>query len=258
MAINVEPTVDFATLVPVVETALFGDKPDARFWVGKVASMGVVSMPLEYLASRQLRANVYIDEMGFLPENARQQDGGESDIDDERSVQFAVIENRTEDTQLAVGTTRLIVKRHKDDLLPIERLFPESFMEAPATVGTTEASRFIARHPNNMQQHIISLAGIRAMDLHSFQEDIPYVYAVVEKPLANLFRMINLPFTQISELKMIEEYNTPNMAVKIDPKEVFKSVDRDLSGKLILTQFFNNALESLGLGYFDESLQNKV
>lgn len=243
-------------VTPHVETALFDDAPESRYWVGCVAVANEVILPAEFTAARMLRANVYIEEMGFLDPTAREADGGESDADDERSVQFAVIENRAETGEKRlVGTSRLIMKRDEDDTLPVEQLFPEAFKHGPAPAGSVEASRFIARHPNKMQQHVISLAEMRAMDLRAISMEAPYIYAVIEQKLAGLFDMISLPYKQLTELRMVEEYNTENMAVEIEPEAVLESVRTDVSGQLLLTQFFKGASDNLGVGYYDETLQ---
>ncbi len=245
------------THIPFVETSVFDDMPNAQFWIGKVAVMGETSLPAEYTAIRQLRANIYIDKEGFLTPESRQSDGGESDEDDSRSILFAVIENMGEEKR-AVGTTRLIVKRSENDLLPVEKLFPEVFNDTPAPVGSTEASRFIAEHPNKMTKHLISLSGIRAMDLEALDRGFEPVYAVIEARLAGMFDFIGLPYKRMTELKFLEEYSTPNMAIEIDPKQVREEIKKDLTGQLLLSQFFQDALVSLGLGYYDESLQKPI
>lgn len=243
-------------LLPTVNTEVFTDHADADFYVGKVAMNGSgVSMPNEFLALRQLRANIYIDQMGFLGPDMREVDGGESDVDDHRSAHFAVIENHKDlNQQRLVGGSRLIIKRDKDDRLPIENFFPEIFDNDPAQAGSVEASRFIARHPDKITQHMISFAGIRAMDMQALELQSPYVYAVIEKPLAKLFKLIQLPFEQLSAPKPLNEYSgTQNMAIRIDPKEVLYSAQHE-TGKQVLSDFFKNAVESLGLGYYDKSL----
>lgn len=251
------PAIEPYTHTPTVETSVFDDMPNAKFWIGKVAILGETVLEKEYTAARQLRANIYIDKMGFLSEESRQPDGGESDEDDDRSIHFAVIENNGEEKRL-VGTSRLIVKRSEDDLLPAEKLFPEAFTDIQAKVGSTEASRFIAEHPDKFTKHMISLSEIRAMDLEALDRGFEPIYAVIESKLANMFKYIGLPFQQITEIKHLEEYDTPNMAVEIDPKKVKEEVKKDLTQQLLLTHFFQDALISLGLGYYDEGLQKPL
>lgn len=255
---EIDPVIAKAeSYIPTVETAVFDELPDAHFWVGKVALPGEVLLNDEYTAARQLRANIYIDKEGFLDEESRMADGGEMDVDDDRSIQFAVIEN-IGDRKRVVGTSRLIVKRSSDDLLPVEQLFPEAFENSPAPIGSSEASRFIAQHPNKMTKHLISLSEIRAMDLEALAHGYEPIYAVIEEKLGKMFEFIGIPFDQMTELKYLEEYSTPNMAVEIDPRRVAEEIKRDLTGELLLSQFFQDALVSLGLGYYDESLQKPL
>lgn len=242
---------------PTVETVVFDDSSDARFWIGRVATMDDVILSEEYTAARQLRANVYIDKEGFLPESFRMDDGGESDADDNRSIQFAVIENCADEYRL-VGTSRLIVKRHEDEPLPVETMFSEAFAENPAPIGSTEASRFIAEYPNKFTKHLISLSGIRAMELEALNRGFEPIYAVIEEKLAGMFKFIGIPFEQMTELRYLEEYSTPNMAVEIDPNELMKRIEEDITGQLPLSQFFQGSLASLGLGYYDENLQRPI
>lgn len=259
MAISeIDPIISQAeSYIPFVETSVFNDVPSAHFWIGKVAVPGEILLPEEYTAARQLRANIYIDKEGFLEPEAREVDGGESDEDDERSVQFAVIENLG-DRQRVVGTSRLIVKQHEDDLLPAEHHFPEAFENQPAPVGSTEASRFIAQHPNKMTKHLISLSEIRAMDLEALERGYEPIYAVIEERLAGMFEFIGVPFRRMTELKYLPEYSTPNMAVEIDPIKVRDEIKKDLSGQLLLTQFFQNAITTRGLGHYEGDLQKPI
>lgn len=255
---EVNPIVSKAeALIPSVETSVFDGHQEAKFWIGKVAVPGEILLPDEYIAARQLRANIYIDKEGFLPPEARETDGGESDEDDDRSIQFAVVENLGVRSRL-VGTTRLIVKRHENDSLPVEQLFPEAFEDRPAPIGATEASRFIAQHPNKMTKHLISLSGIRAMDLEALERGYEPVYAVVEERLAGMFDFIGLPYRKMTDLKFLPEYSTPNMPIEIDPSRVLEEIKKDLSGRLLLTQFFQDALVSQGLGHFENDLQKPI
>lgn len=248
----------FDSAIPIVESDVFLNKPEAEFWIGEVAIMGQIAMPAEYEAAQMLRANVYIDEMKFLPDYVRHENGTESDADDERSIHFAVIQNgKSINPDRLVGTTRLIIKQSESDLLPVEHLFPEAFENNPVPVGSSEASRFISRHPHESTQHLIALAEIRAMDIRAI-EATSGVYAVIERPLAKLFKLIGLPFTQLSEYRTIPEYNTENTAVYFDPKEVMRSVGTDKFGRLGLAKFFQNALVDLGVGYYDDTFSEQI
>jgi N-acyl-L-homoserine lactone synthetase len=240
--------------IPRAERNPFGAEPDAHFYMGVLAVPGMVEDPSGWLAARRLRANVYIDEKGYLPPEAREADGGETDIDDQRSIQFGVFENMPDSSQTRmVGTSRLIVKSENNAVLPIETLFPETFANNPAEPGAVEASRYISRHEDKLAQRFISLGLIRAMDAWAVKETKQPIYAVVEEYLAGMFSKINLPYVQIADEKWVDSYNSVNMAIKIDPESVIKSVDAEKHTTDIMRGFFRDVYEHYGLGFFDRS-----
>lgn len=238
--------------MPEVATDMFRVQDSAAFWIGVVATPELVMEPEIFTAARSLRAGVYIDKNNFLPESARQSDGGETDSDDPRSVHFVVVEKSDPISRL-VGTSRLIMKNNKNEPLPVERYFPEAFHKSDASVNPAEVSRFIAQHPNKSIQRAISLSLIRAMAFEAFENGSRPVYAVIEANFARLLKGVGLPFEQITATKQIEAYhNTQNMAVKFEPEEVFTTA---MDGKAeILSTFFRRSPQLLGLGYYDQSL----
>ena len=239
-------------LTPAVETSVFDDNPDVRFWIGLTAMSGIIEKPIEYHASQRLRANVYIDELNWLPPSARNSHGLEADEYDQRSVEFATIENNSPVRKL-VGTVRLIEKRHEADQLPVEKLFPEVFDDKPAEIGAVEISRLIARHPEDLMQHYISLGLIRAIDLHAVKEGVPNSYAVVEKPLQRYLRMIGVPYEQLTDYKIVESYgSTLNTAIRINPQAVKDSALSAQGRQAFLRSFFASALENNGLGHYSD------
>jgi len=261
MSIAEQDSISFSpeAFIPSVESAVFTASPEATFWLGITASSGEIMLPQEHTASRILRANVYIDENRFLPDDARRPDGTETDDDDVRATHFSVVENSATHGKFnLVGTSRLIHKHDHANPLPVERLFPEAFPE-PAAVNSVEASRFIARYPDRFTQSAISLSLIRAKALHAHQNGLEPAYAVVEDHLTRLFDKIGLPFEQIADKKMIPEYQTENMAIRIQPSEIIKHVAADKLGEKILTMFFNSTVvDSAGLGHFDNTLLSPV
>ena len=244
------------SLTPSIETDVFAASPEATFWIGVTAANGEVMMPTEYAGAGVLRANVYIDEKGFLADDERRPDGTEVDKDDERSTHFTVVENRlaTDGIARVVGSGRLIHKRNKKDLLPVEQLFPEAFT-TPAPVGSVEVSRFIARHPDKFTQSLISLSVIRAMALHCRNNGTEPAHAVIETGLARRFDMIGMDYEKLTELKMIDEYNTKNMAVRLDPSGIVEATKQDVKGEKLITSLFAPAVVEMdGIGYFDQTL----
>jgi N-acyl-L-homoserine lactone synthetase len=247
-------------LAPPVETNVFLPCPEATFWLGKTATGTDIHLKNEYVSSLILRANVYIDEHGYLTADKRNHDGTESDDHDLNSIHFAAIQNHTGDETLKklVGNARLIHK-NADENLPVEALFPEAFVDKPVPVNSMEASRFISRHPNRLSQNIISLGLIRGMVYESVSRDAQYVYAVVEDHLVRLFNKIGLPMDQLSTAKNLAEYNdSPNMAVRFEPTVILETAHEDTGGERMMSAFFKTHPERFGLGLFDEYLMNSL
>jgi hypothetical protein len=158
-----------------------------------------------------------------------------------------------------VGASRLILKNevHRDSL-PVEKYFPGAFTDS-LPVGSVEASRFIARHPQRRVQHLVSLANIRAMVMHAARIESPGIYAVVEKPLAGYFRSLGIPLTELSETQQLPEYgDTANMAVKFSPQEIIGAADDPSAERSLLARFFRGARDNHGLGYYDHTLQRSI
>lgn len=193
----------------------------STYYLGVVARMGAQIDPQLFLQARQLRAVEYIDRSHFLPPEARQIDGGESDIDDMRSTQFVVTEQNG-DGRAVIATSRLIVKRHSEDLLPVERSFPE----LPDTdVGSVEASRFIARHPDKQVQSAAALALIMGMVREANENDSGNIYALVERGLEVYFKRLGMPVEALTEFRYVPHYKTDNKAVRFDPTKVIAGIE---------------------------------
>jgi N-acyl-L-homoserine lactone synthetase len=241
-------------LIPQIESRIFYDRPEAHYWVGKVATGNVIDMPAEYIGHHQLRANVFIDQEHFLPETSRNGDGGEYDEYDDRAVQFAILENINSHPGV-VGTVRLIEKRTEDEKLPAELLFPEVFDEHPAETGAVEVSRLIARHPVPASQELISLAAIRTSDFYCVDKNVPNTYSVVEQHLYRRLRMMGIPCHPMTEEKVLPDFgNTKNMVIRINPQEMLDKALAAKGRREVLRKFFETQLDSLGLGYYDSML----
>lgn len=243
-------------LLPSVETDVFEGHPEAAYWVGFVAAENNVYMPAEYEAAGKLRANVYVHERKFLDSESVQPDGTEQDGDDGRSLAIAVLENGFgKNPERLVGTTRLIVKRDASavELLPVELMFPEAFQEEPAPPYAVEASRFIARHPDRLTQHLIALSEVRCVSLAANELQIPYIYAVVEKQLGRFFSQIGMEYNQLCGYRETPEYaNTLNTAIRFKPETMLQATGKLRDGRLV-ADFFNEEKEAVGVGYFDGS-----
>ena len=245
------------SLLPHVETNLFADSPDSTFWVGEVGGLnGVQHDPDLFRSVARLRANVYIDQMQYLGEEARNEDGTESDEDDMRSIQFAAFEKVDDTTVRTIASGRMILKVSEDQPLPIEKYFPEVFDPGIPTVGSIEISRFISRHPNKLTQHIASLAIIRAMAFASSAMEVPTDYCIIERPLLDMLNFIGLPVVELGEAKDIPEQNGVLYPVDINPHKILRvaTTENPDPKYATLQTYFANEQTTQGQGFYSETL----
>lgn len=236
-------------LLPRVQTDLFADNPGSQFWVGQVGDLGGVQYDEDLFESvARLRANVYIDEKQYLGEEARNDDGTESDEDDMRAIQFAAFENLGDRTVRTVASGRMILKISDDDPLPIEQYFPEVFDPGIPTIGSIEISRFISRHPDKLTQHIASLAIIRAMAFTCSDMEVVTDYCIIEKPLLDMLNLIDLPVVELGNPKDVPEQNGILYPIEINPHELLvRSADHKYA---TLNAYFANEEETKGQGFY--------
>jgi N-acyl-L-homoserine lactone synthetase len=254
----------FPNLNPEINAELFVNNPNASFWVGLISPQDYKTGEL-YDSVGRFRANVYVREQEFLPANAVDACGREYDSDDDRSTQFVVAERIQEsDNSVAsariVGYGRLIVKECQKDLLPIEKQFVELFENNPASPGSTEVSRFISRHEDNLMQHFIGLSVIRAMTHFSLTKNIDTAYFEIESHLLKMLRYIGLPLEQLSEPKEVLEVGGLRRLypIRITPNDIIDAVGTDTFDSQILSDFFANESSSHGLGFYPNSLTNQI
>lgn len=246
---------------PVEEQEVFETAPRAAFYVGLIATGDTVNMPEAFLSAGQLRAQVYVDELQFLPPSAKLDDGTEWDSDDSRSRHYGVLENRQGESPV-IATMRAITKRHKKDLLPAERLFPEAFgtkRNPQAPIGAIEASRFISRHENKRIQSAAAISLIRAVVTQAYIHANEPIYAVVEQPLYQFFSRLGIPLEEITKFKPIPYYNnTENAVLRFHPGEIIRATHEDERPDRVITPYFRSTKENHGLGYYDEALINPI
>jgi len=223
--------------VPQINGDVFSSNQESRFAVAVFDGKDVVSdTPTRLVqAYLQLRANVYIDQIGVLEDEQRRVDGTEIDKDDERSTHFVLIENMV--GKIAVfGCMRLIEKStDNNNSLPIETFFPESF-EEPVKEGGIEVSRFIVRHDEARQRGHAKLNLIRTGLAHTLRNDLGPVYATIEPEFERDLRSVGVPTEKVSAPKYIEEYNTSNYGIKIDKYSLKDSLGERATNQLAIAK----------------------
>lgn len=255
---------DDSNMLPVVKGGerLFTSRPKAVYYVGVMAAgdyltpdgsvvPGDIFMPAAFDAARQLRFRKY-NSLGWLPDSAQDEDGGEHDEDDARSIQIGVIKNgQGRDGARLIATSRLIV-RDESGPLPIEKYFPEAFVDG-VQVPQTETSRMVSASLDKRERAMATLACHRAMLGCGVSSGYGNTSAVAEDWLLRRFEKIGLPYERIGDFKEIDDYgDSRNAPILIDAQEI---VDRTcfVKGKAPLSTklLFNGALRNGGLGYYD-------
>lgn len=157
------------------------------------------------------RAQKY-QELGFLTAEELSVDGLDFDEDDPRSMHIVVCEHLAELTSVC-GCLRLIVRGH-DQILPVERLFPDAF-DSPLPANSIECSRFIASHASvGVQLEIINLLFRTGFEVARKENLHPY-YGIVEIWLARYLRRMHFIVQELAPSKFITEYNSLNTPVQI-------------------------------------------
>ena len=235
--------------LPLVHEETFAGCPRAAYEVALLAVGETVYRPEAFQAARQLRFNKYT-ELGWLPKEVQDPDGGEHDEYDVHATQFGVLKNTPFGARM-IATSRLIIRN--GTLLPVEKDYPEIYGENPVKAGELEASRLISDSKDRRERALSTFALERAMVGWGLANDHIVAHAMVEGYLLKRFRETHLPYTEMSaDFKEIPEYaNTKNMAIKIDAHDVVRKVQIAQLGVPIATSlFFWQVAKNQGLGFY--------
>lgn len=243
--------------LPVVQNgeAIFRGHERAAYFVGLVALCGEEYLPEAYLAARQLRFQKY-NTLGWLPNSAREADGGERDQDDSRSAQFAVVSNEKDGVVRVIATSRLILKDVEPVRpLPVEVHFPEAFTDRQITLRDTEASRMISDSKDRKERALATFACHRAMVGWGVANGYNRANAIAEEWLLDRFDVTNLPYEQLADYRPIDEYGgTRNTAIQIDPQQLIRKTRiGSLAVPLTTSLFFRGVRRNRGLGHYNSS-----
>lgn len=207
-------------VIPVIESNIFQNHPDARFAVGilAVADEAVPGLEKEYQGYFDLRKNVYVEQTGQLHPSELNDEGKDHDADDARSVAFGIIENRKRD-QRVVASTRLIIKGfggspQKDAPLPIEDFCPDIFDKNPAPTKSLEVSRLIARYEKAGVQELLRWR-IYAVALGFIaSHELGPTYGVIE-PWLQRHLQSTIPITAIGKARYVPHYQDNNLPIQV-------------------------------------------
>lgn len=205
-------------VIPSIESELFLGNETAHLAVGIVAVGNEVipSLENEYRGYSLLRGNVYARQKNYMPLDNLNPDGTETDIDDARSIHFAVVENAITDTRV-VGAMRLIVKSGVQSTpLPIEEHYPEAFADGPAPLLSTEVSRLICRHENPKIQNKLKWLPFAAGVTYIVENQLGPVFGAVEQNLEQSLQLAGVPVSTIGTPKYVPEFNATKLPIRID------------------------------------------
>lgn len=210
-------------VIPTVESTWFiNQRPETNFAIGMIA-VGDQILPgreSEHDGYLKLRANVYAYQTRMIPTSEVRNDGTEIDVDDARSTHWALLEKSSEGENLArvVGSIRTIEKRSTDSrALPIEEFFPETFDENPLPIGSTEVSRYIARHENPRIQAKMSAPLFKKVVSHITARSLGPTYGVVEPKVESHLRDgLHVPINRVADPKYVPEYAADNLGIFVD------------------------------------------
>ena len=190
------------------------------YWLGVVATADHTQLePRVFDAALCLRADVYIDELKWLPESSRTVDGREIDPHDEHSTHLAMVDTRLsqENNPFVFANVRYIHRRGDVDFLPVEEEFGLSLGDP--LEERVELSRFISRHPNKQTRALGSIAlashtvgMLNRLDMNG--------YAIMERSLVRRLLSMGMSVETLTEPKPLEDYGgTINYGVRIDGAE---------------------------------------
>lgn len=199
-----------AEIIPPVHMDVFAASPDSRFAIIALG-YGLRANPA-YSAYLDLRTGVYTVQTGML-DAASLVYGVDIDDDDDRSTAFVVVQNR-HPHPVAVACTRVIERLGSHDrLLPADALYGLGLGAAGV-----EVSRYIGRLDDPQHQSRALAELLRSTIAHILKvgaED--HVYAIVERPLERVLRIMGVGVTRVAEPVWLEEYQGVNVAIKLDP-----------------------------------------
>ncbi|MDQ1084568.1 MULTISPECIES: hypothetical protein [Microbacterium] len=199
-----------ADVTPQVRTNVFGQSPGSRF---AVVGLGHgLHANVHFTSYLELRTQVYTAQTGMLGTDALI-GGLDIDEDDDRSTAFLVVENR-HPHPVAVACVRVIGRLDSD-----RRPLPADALYALGLDGEgVEVSRYIARLDDPQAQSRVLVEMLRSTIAHIRQLGMDdHVYAVVERPLERVLRIMGVGVTRVAEPAWIDEYQGVNLAIRLDP-----------------------------------------
>lgn len=246
-----------------VDPHFFDEHEGSALWVGSVAVLGEVTSSA-HDATLKFVADSYIDKHGFRDEATRDEYGRTIDPDQYRITRLAAIENtrtrRGKPVPRVIGTMSIIVKGDESDLpLPIEQAFPEASV-VPLGKGSAEVHDYAVSHEDERIKHMTSLALVRALIFQGLDHNVEYGYAMVEKKIERLYRLLGVDIDTIADPKpFIEPQGEVTLIpTRLNYKSIPVTMQSDKSGNPLASEFFLSESKSRGQGFYSAELVDGV
>lgn len=249
--------------LPEVSVDIFSQHPQAAYMVALVAIGDEVIMPEAFDGYRQLRYEKYSALEWIKYDNYDQKDGAKLeklDDHDKHSEHIAIIKNVRGSMPRIIATGRSIIKLSQDELLPVEKAYPDVFAPNPAPVRSNEVSRLISDSRNKPERALASMAVQRAITASCVRHDYGPTYAMIEEYLANRLNVTHFPHDVITDFRPIPEYaDTQNAVMLTDWRRVLSETRLGALGIPFSTKLFFRGVEKPGggFGYFGKHFLRK-
>lgn len=236
--------------------------PLARYRVAVIATPNEVLIPGADVAARRMRFQRY-SELGWVPPEARDPDGGEHDQYDKHSMHLGVF-RRAKTAKKAkakewdlIASSRLVLGDRT--ALPTQELFPKEY-KSLETEKSVEISRIVSMTPCRTERHLSALAQMRAMHLLGTSMGYRDYICIVHPRYLSALKRVGVPALQMAEPKLISEYgNSEDVPALIRDTE-FRDAAKPWggSGPLFFRTFMSAAQRTLGCGYFANGMVIRV
>ncbi len=187
------------------------------FWIGVVATRNhTILEPEIYKNAQILRGRTYIDELDWLPEDARLNENREQDSQDGNSRHVAVVDTRRGDDSnpFVFANMRYIYRREPDGKLPIEEEYGHEIGDLEE--NSIELSRFISRHPESTIRSLGSIA-LASHTVATLNRLNLVAYAIIEETLVRHLKGMGVVVDLMTGKKTLDSYGeTTNYGVRID------------------------------------------
>lgn len=186
---------------------------ESGFTIGKINEQEDSDL---WIKMGQLRGYTYVHEHSYLSPEVLDDNGAEYDQFDKCSEHFVAVSDQGD----VIGTIR-IIHRNEGSKLPCEELFgidlPNSTREVSRIMVDSKVPRIL--------QSLVTMSLLRAAT-KAAPENEDEAYAVIEKKMHRYLNdVIGVKLTDLTEPRFIEEYNSTNIVVSLQPHMITSQIN---------------------------------